>query len=742
MKKNTNTSKVKKIPTISKRLRMTLLVTFILFFLLLIRIAWLQFVQGADLKEAMYTQLIESDVISPKRGTIYDTTGKALAISAQVDTVSINPQRIVVTDKYDRVDETKTTALKEKVAKAFSEIFELDYEKTLEKVSSTSSVVTIAQKVEKDKVDKLREWMKKEEYYSGININEDTKRYYPYENLASTLIGFCGTDNQGLEGLERAWDGVLTGTPGKVVASKDAFRDIIPDTEETNVPAENGSNITLTIDANIQSIVEKYLKQACLENKCERGGNAIVMNPKTGDILAMATYPDYNLNTPFTPTHISETDWGKLDSSTKYNTLTSLYRNRAISDPYEPGSVFKIVTASAALEENLATPNKANVYTCKGYQMVSGVKMWCSHKAGHGSQSLRQAIENSCNPAFTQIAQKIGATTLYKYYEAFGFSERTGVNSIGEKVGTIWPLENIGPVELATMSFGQRFTVTPLQMITAVSAVANDGILMKPRIVKETVNTDTGAVTTINPVQVRQVISKKTAETMLDMLESVVTDGTGKYAKVKGYSIAGKTGTSEPSPGKNEGYTASFVAISPVENPEAVVLVTLYAPNGSKGHHGSEVAAPVAGQILTDLLPYMQIPANATNNSDNSSNKTITLPDVTNKTVSEAKKILEGAGFTCSTSAKSTDLVTEQYPKKGTQLLQGSIVKLYSAEENTRVSKSVPDLLSKSLSQVKNLLKEKNLNLNYTGSGTVISQDPIAGTSVEEGSIVKVTLSQ
>lgn len=500
----------------------------------------------------------------------------------------------------------------------------------------------------------------------------------------------------------------------------------------------------MTIDANIQSIVEKYLKQACIENKCSRGGNAIVMNPKTGDILAMATYPDYNLNTPFTPTHISNKDWEKLDFQTKTDTLNSLYRNRVISDPYEPGSIFKIITASVALEENLATPDKANVYTCKGYQKVSGVTMWCSHKAGDGSLSLRQALAKSCNPSFIQIAEKIGSTTLYRYCEAFGFFDKTGIASIGETTGSFWNLDNVGPIELATMSFGQRFTITPLQMITAVCAVANDGILMQPRIVKEVINTDTGAVTTIQPVQVRQVISKETSETMMNMLESVVTDGTGKYAQVKGYSIAGKTGTSEPSPGKeDEGYVASFLAISPVENPEVVVLITLYDPQGSKGHSGSEVAAPVAGQILSELLPYMQIPSDSSSsNQDSSSNKTTTLPDVTNKTVAEAKKILENAGFTCSTSANSNDLVTEQYPVKGSQLIKNSIVKLYSEDENTRVSKSVPNLVGKSLSQAKNLLKEKNLNISITGSGTVISQDPIEGTSVEEGTIVKVTLSQ
>ena len=288
------------------------------------------------------------------------------------------------------------------------------------------------------------------------------------------------------------------------------------------------------------------------------------------------------------------------------------------------------------------------------------------------------------------------------------------------------------------MSFGQRFKITPLQMITAVSAVANDGVLMKPRIVKEIKNTDTGAITTIEPTEVRQVISKETASTVMDMLETVVTDGTGKYAKVKGYSIAGKTGTSEPDANnEDEGYTASFVGISPTENPEIVLLITLYDPQGSKGWHGSNVAAPVASQILTEVLPYMQVPADSTGSS---STDTITLPDVTNKTVAEAKKILQNAGFTCSTSAEASEVVTEQYPFKGTSLLKNSIIKLYTEKENTRVSKKVPSLIGKNLSQVKTSLKNLNLNYIVSGSGIVISQDPIGGTSVEEGTIVKVTL--
>ncbi len=734
--------KNKKVKTASpnKRLRGILIAVIVVFLIIIFRIGWLQFVEGASLKEMMYDQLITSEILTPKRGSIYDSTGKTLAISAQVDTVSVDPRKFVQTDEDGDVDEFKTKAYREKIAKSFSDIFELDYEETLNKISTDSSFVVIAKKVEKDKIDRLREWMEKEEVYSGISIDEDTKRYYPYNNLASSLIGFCNDDNQGSEGLEYYWNSTLTGTDGKIVTSQDALRDYIPDENQTYIAPQNGSDLTLTIDANIQSIAEKYLKQGCIENEASRGGNVIIMDPNTGDILAMATYPDYNLNDPYTPTHIDSKEWNKMSSEDQTNTLYSLYKNRAISDTYEPGSVFKIITSAVALEEDLATTDTANAYKCTGVYNVSGVNISCSHGAVHGNLSLRQALEKSCNAAFMQIGQKIGAKTLYSYYDAFGFFDKTNFASVGEASSNFWNLSDVGPIELATMSFGQRFNITPIQMITAVSAVANGGNLMQPRIVKEIKDTSTGAVQTVEPVTVRQVISKETSEKMLDMLESVVTDGTGKYAQVKGYSIAGKTGTSEPSPGaEDQGNVASFAAISPVESPQLVVLVTIYGPQGDN-NDGSTVAAPIAAQILNEVLPYMQVPTDSTYSSNT---EKITLPDVTNKTVGEAKKILEEAGFTVSTNGSDEDVITEQMPRKGTSLIENSIIKLYTSEDETKVSVTVPDLKMKTISQAKQLLKEKNLNIDIKGSsGVILTQDPISGTSVEEGSIITVTLQE
>lgn len=726
----------------NKRLRRIMLLVFFLFFALVIRIAYIEFVKGEEYTASMTAQLSTSRTISTKRGKIYDTTGKALALSAKVDTVTINPTLICVKNSDAAVAEAKTKELKEKVAKAFSDIFELDYEETLAKVNSTKSLETIARKQEKEKIDALKAWMEEEEYSTGINIDEDEKRYYPYGSLASSLLGFCGSDNQGLYGLEQKWDSILTGTPGRIITQTDSKQEFIPDKNEKYIEAENGCNLTLTIDANIQSICEKYLKQAVIDNDCEDGGTVIIMNPQTGDILAMVSYPDYNLNEPFVASDNLKsqyTNWDGLTEAEQTNAIQSTWKNRTISESYQPGSTFKIITAAIALEEGIAVTDEV-AYNCIGYDMESGIRIGCWKAASHGYQTLRQALMNSCNPAFMQIGRKIGGETFYKYYDAFGLLAKTGIDTAGEEKGLFHNLSNLGPVELATMSFGQGITVTPLQLVTAVSAVANDGVLMQPRLVRQIENADTGIVTTIEPEEVRSVVSKDTSEKMLDMLTSVVNDGTGTYGQVQGYSIAGKTGTSEPQ-GNDDAYVASFIGIAPSENPELVILVTLYNPKG-KSHMGGQIAGPVFAQIASEVLPYLEIPTDSEAAQVTSVTETTSLPDVRNKTVSEAKQILEDAGFICSTSGSSDQIVTSQVPTQGTPLEKSAIIKLYTAESTATVSQSVPDLKGMTLAQAKNALKSKNLNISYTGTGKVISQDIPNGTSVEEGTVIHVNLQE
>ena len=605
LKNNLNTENVISV----KKLKIFLAFTIVLFILLIFRLFYLQLIDGSYLSSLATKQQTTSEKISSKRGNIYDSTGSSLAISETVDTISINPSKIKAKKEED------TPSLKEKIAKALSDIFELDYNETLEKVNSDSSSVTIAQKVEENKVNELKAWMKEQKVSAGINIDEDSKRYYPYGTLASQIIGSCGTDNQGLAGIESSYDSILRGTSGEIVTSTDASQSEIPNSQISFIEAENGYNLTLTLDVNIQSTVEKYLKQAVEDNKCSKGGNAIVMNPQNGDILAMASYPNYDLNSPFTPTSFYADGWDKLTAAEKSSRIYQMWKVRSVSETYEPGSVFKLITASVALEENITRPDIANDFYCKGVEEVYDRNIQCwyyqaPYFSTHQGESLREALMDSCNPSFIQLGRRIGASTLYKYYQAFGFFDKTNSGLPGEALGIFHKLEDVRPVELATMSFGQRFTITPLQMCTALSAIANNGYLVQPKIVKSMTNTDTGEVTDFGTNTIRQVLSSKTANEVKSMMQSVVTDGTGKRAKVEGYTIGGKSGTSEPTSGnENAGYVTSFAAISPIENTQVVVLVTLYDPQG-RSHQGGETAAPVVANILREVLPNLGIEPN------------------------------------------------------------------------------------------------------------------------------------
>ncbi len=722
-----------------KRLAIVLITIMLIFAILWGVVGYWQFVRGAELKEEAYSQSTASTIISAKRGTIYDRNKKALAISADVDTISVNPQYIVA-KKNGKTDSDATKALKGKMAQAFVDIFELDYNTVYSKLTSKNSIETIVSKVETAKVEKLKTWLSDNKVTAGVNIDQDTKRYYPYNNLASNLIGFCGTNNQGLDGVELSYDDELKGTSGRLTTAVSVSKDAIPDDNEEYIAPENGSNVYLTIDSNIQTIAEKYLKQAVEENNCKRGGNVIIMDPSNGDILAMASYPDYNLNDPYIPNSSISDGWDTLSTQEQTNKLYTMWRNRAVLDTYEPGSTFKVITASIALEENLAETDTPGDFYCSGYETVNGTQIHCTATSGHGSETLRQALENSCNPALIQLGKRIGASTFYKYLKAFGLFGKTGIDLPSEGTSTFWKEENVGPVELATMSFGQRFAITPLQLIRAASTIANGGILVTPHIVKQIENSDTSTITTVNKNENTQVISEETANKMKNMMKSVVEEGGGKYAKVKGYEIGGKTGTSEPDPNHLEnGYVASFLAIAPVENTKVTVLLTLYAPQVSN-YYGGHIAAPAVAQILSEVLPYLNVPSDSTNTSDDSEKKSV--PNLKNKTLAEAQKSLDELGLKYSSTGNVDEIITDQMPTSGTKLMSGGIVKLYTKGNEERVSQTVPDLKGVTLAQAKVMLASKNLNITSTGSGIVIAQDPKSETSVDEGTVINVTLQE
>ena len=583
--------------SVRKRMKNTIFLSVLLMITLLVRIGYIQLIEGDELREKAYAQQTSDRAVNAKRGTIYDATGKTvLAVSSTVETVTVNPTHIKDEDK-------------EKVAQELSLLFELDYDTVLKKVKKRSSIETIVKKVDKDKTNLLREWLEQNNITEGINIDEDSKRYYPLNNLASQVIGFCGSDNQGLNGIEAKYDDYLKGKAGSISKVTDASGGTIEDNPEEYNEPQDGDDLVLTIDASIQAIAEKYLKEACIDNVCTDGGNVIIMNPKTGDILALAGYPDYNLNDPFAV----DESLPKEEQSTK---MQSLWRNKAISDTYEPGSTFKLVTASAALEEGITTTDKAGEFTCIGYIDVAGVKMKCwRYYRPHGPESLRQALMNSCNPVFIGLGEKIGVHKYYEYLNKFGFFRTTGIDLPGEANSIFLKEEKVGPVELGTIAFGQRFEVTPIQMATMLSTIANGGVYTQPRIVKQIIsNTEVDEngnkkVTNIETIHGDRVISEETAKSVLSMMYTVVDEGTGKNAKVAGYSIGGKTGTSED--GVNTGkYVTSFIGTAPIEDPEVVVLITLYNPTGEGGHQGGGVAAPVAGQIFSEILPYLEVQKN------------------------------------------------------------------------------------------------------------------------------------
>ena len=558
-----------------KRMKIWIALVIIVSLAFIARIAWLQFVMGDELKQMALEQQSLDRAINPRRGTIYDSTGKTvLAISSTVNTITVNPNNIAKEDK-------------EKVATALANIFELDYDTVLKRVNRNSSIETIARKVEKEKADELRIWMADNNIEVGINIDEDTKRYYPYNNLASQVIGFCGSDNQGLDGIEAIYEEELQGEKGRITKVTDANGGEIEGEGENYISAIDGNDLVLSIDATIQGIAEKYLKEACIDNECTDGGNIIIMNPKTGDILATAGYPNYNLNEPYETT-IEELKpiWDSMSETDQVKEMQKVWRNKAVADTYEPGSTFKLITASAALEEGITTTDKEGEFCCTGGITVAGVRISCwRYYNPHGSESLRQALMNSCNPVFIGLGQEIGVSKYYDYLEKFGLLKRTGIDLPGEAGSIFLKEDKVGPVELATISFGQRFEITPIQMITAVSTIANKGTYVKPRIVKQIVNSQTGEVTEIPIEKTEGVVSKETAEGVLSMMGSVVAEGTGKNAQVQGYSIGGKTGTSED--GVNTGkYVTSFVGVAPVSDPEVVVLITLYNPTGEGGHQG------------------------------------------------------------------------------------------------------------------------------------------------------------
>ncbi len=720
-----------------KRIAIVLGAVVLCFCLLILRTAWLQLVDGEKLSSAAREQQTSDNMITPERGLIYDRNMKVLANNLSVETISISPKNVRA-NKKQKPDE---------IAEKLASILSLDKKDVLERINAKSNFEYIKKKVEKDAADKVREYIN-EYKLDGIKFSEDTKRYYPYSNFASQVIGFVGGDNQGLEGIEAVYDEDLKGTPGRIVSANKAAGLELPDNYESYYEAQEGKSVVLTIDETIQHFAEKHLETARIENKLEEGAACIVMDVKTGEILAMATKPDYDLNQPFAVTEAVkerypdiESELAKLNGA-KYNQKITeatqfLKRNKAVVDSYEPGSTFKIAVASMALEENVVGLN--DHFYCSGSIKVADRQISCANRNGHGSETFVQGVQNSCNPVFIQVGARVGKERFYKYLKGFGFLDKTGIELPGETTGIFHDYSNFKEIDLATSSFGQSFNVTPLQMVAMTAAVANGGKLMKPHLVKQLVDSEQNVVEEYKPQLVRQIISKETSKTMCQILESVVSVGGGKNAYLAGYRIAGKTGTSEKQPRGTGKYVASFMGFAPADDPQIVCLVILDQPPVGATYYGGLIAAPVVKNILEESLRYLGVEPKYT--AEEMAMVEVTVPDVTGKTRAEAEQLLKETELNISLHGEG-DVVLDQVPKAYSKLARGSKVVAYTEGETSTKSVTIPSVVGCTASEANRGIVNAGLNVRIKGlshaSGAAIcsSQSPAAGTAVEPGTVV------
>ncbi|MDO4743189.1 MAG: penicillin-binding transpeptidase domain-containing protein [bacterium] len=688
--------------------------------------------------KAAEQQLYDTE-ITAERGNIYDSNMNLLATSATVWTVYVSPN-----DIKSVKDDTRREEIKRTISSGLAQILEMEEEKIHEYTNKSSSYVRVKKNIEKAGADAVRKFVSEEKLGRYVGLDESTKRYYPNGNLASVVLGFAGDDNQGLSGLEAYYDEQLTGTSGRVVAAKKANGDTMPFSYEKVVDASQGNSLVLTLDSYVQYVCEKHLEQAIIDNACNDRGACVVMNVNSGEILGMAVKGDFDPNSPFDLSEKETAEVEAIENKEERSELLKTYRNRqwrnkAVSDTYEPGSVFKIVTCSAALEENAA--KTSNTYNCPGYIVVAGRRYNCHKKIGHGVQNLVESMGNSCNPVFITLGQKLGVST----FKAFGFTEKTGIDLPGEASSVYHSESSMGATELASSAFGQTFKITPMQMITAVSAAVNGGKLVKPHVVKTILNSNNDVVSTVGSQVKRQVVSAETSKTICEILEFVVEQGGGKNAAVPGYKIGAKTGTSEKvadalQQGVDALYIGSTIGIAPMNSPEIAVLVMLDEPTGS-AYYGGTIAAPVVSQVLAEILPYLGFEPDYT--QEELASISVAVPNVTDKKVDVAKATIMNSGLKCKIVGGGSTVIS-QSPKPSQQVQKGGTVVLYTEGNQAENKVTVPNLVGKTLSQVNSEAANSGINIAYSGSyltdAGVISykQSVEPGTQVAAGTSVTV----
>lgn len=740
--KNKSKKRAEKGPAQRLRQRTAILILLILvlgFGAAVLRLTYLTTIQSSELQESAVDLQLADTTVSAKRGTIYDANGNVLAESASVWQVVMSP----VNFKNDKQ--------RQAAAKGLSEIFDLEYNDVLDDTKQQSHYVVVKRRIESDEREKVLELidtLKKDYSCSGvIQLLDDYKRYYPKNSLASSVIGFTGSDDQGLEGIEYEYDSYLSGTPGRIITAQNARGTDMPFRYEQNVESEDGNNVYLTIDETIQSICEKYMQKGVEDNNVLNKGVCIAMDVNTGAILAMVTTDGYDLNNPY---ELSAKDKKKIKSTPKKKqaeaesaALSNMWRNKAVADTYMPGSVFKMCVASAALEENLV--NEKTSFTCTGSISVEGETIHCSNISGHGTQNFVEAISNSCNPAFIQIGQMLGAGKFRQYYQGFGFSDKTGIDLPGEAEDSFWKEGKMGGVDLAVASFGQNFTITPIQMITACAAVSNGGYVVQPHVVSKITDSKGNVIKTVDKKVKRQVISDDTSKKMNEYLEYNTERQGAAAGYISGYKVAGKTGTTEKrgvtkvESSFSEDYISSFCGYAPADDPQIAMLVFFDTPDGD-AYYGSQVSSPVFINIMSEVLPYLDVKTSYTD--EELGYVDASAGDYTGVSVDEAKTAVEADGFTATVKGNGSTVIS-QIPTVSSGLQKGGSIVLYTDSDSQSETVSVPSLIGLSPDEVNDVASAYGLNVSFSGattsSGTSSSQNVEAGTSVSPGTVITVS---
>ena len=723
------------------RMRTTILIMLILvlgFGAVSVRLGYLQLVEGTYLQEKAVEQQLVDTTVNSKRGTIYDAKGKVLAQSASV-------WKVILAPAYMKTDEQRIY-----ISQKLSKILDLEYDDVYKKCKKKTYYVVLKRKIESDEREKILALCEDiNDKFDGlsnvITLFDDYRRYYPYNDLASSVIGFTGSDDQGLEGVEFQYNKYLMGTPGRIITARNANQTDMPFQYEQNVAAKDGNNITLTIDETVQSIAEKYMKKGLTDNEVVNRGVCIIMNVNTGAIIAMVTVDGYDLNNPY---DLSEADLKaigalpeKKRAEAESQALGAMWRNKAVADTYYPGSVFKMCTASMALNEGVVNAN--STFYCAGSVSIYDQTIHCHYHAGHGSQNLFQAICNSCNPAFIDIGARLGAKNFYKYYQAFGFSNPTGIDLPGESDDLFFNEDgSMTQTDLAVASFGQNFSITPIQMVTACAAVANGGKVLQPYVVQKITDVDGNVVKNTETTVKRQVISSSVSKQMCNFLEENTTKGGVNNGYISGYRVGGKTGTSEKIGQSQSGYKdyiASFCGFAPADKPEVACLVFYDTPRGAS-YYGSQVSAPVFVNIMSEVLPYLEIQAEY-DNGEKQYVDTIT-GSYTGLSVSKAEAAAKKDGFTTTVKGNGKKVVA-QMPSTATKIPVGGNVVLYTDNESTKQKVEVPDMVGNSVSTVNSIAASAGLNISFSGvtasaSAVSTSQSISPGEMVNEGTVITV----